>query len=141
LPKKKPLLDHPLSRFIFSHSNFHIGKNEVKVAAFMPRAEPPLNKLELSVFEVRRLTEIKIWRIGTRVGKQSQRPLCARADFYFGDVLAAGLTAHFDPWPGRHVNLVGWPENGKKSEVMLIAAKLAKAATLKVPPEGPIPAR
>ena len=102
----------------------------------MPRAEPPLNKLELSVFEIRRLTEIKIWRIGTKIGQQSQRPLCARADFHFGDVLGAGLTARFGPWPGRHVNLIGWPENVAKSEVMLIAAKLAKAASLKIRPES-----
>jgi len=135
LPSKKLLPDHPLSRFIFSPRFFSIEKREVKGAAFMPRAEPPLNRFELSVYRIKRLSEARIWAVGGKVGARSQRRICARADFDFGAVIRAGLTADPDPWPRRHVNLIGWPASGKKSEHMLIASKLALAATLKVPPE------
>ena len=99
----------------------------------MPREEIKFNRFELSVHLIEKLSEIRIWRAGQSVAKESKRTLRARADFKMAAVLQQGLKPDFDPWPSRHVNLLGWPT---KSEHMQIANKLAQLSKLEMPPEA-----
>jgi hypothetical protein len=131
LPSKKLLPSDPLARYIFSKRHFNREKGVVLTAAFMP--PPPPNKPETSVFQIRGLSERKIWNIGRKVGRVRSGGLKARGDILIEVVSQAGLSVYPDRWPRRHANIIGWPKHEKKSEQMVIAAKLALAAKLKLP--------
>jgi len=118
----------PLSRYLMSSKwlGFQDGRVRVKYHAFMPH--PML--IELSVFMTKGLPEKKIWKIGKRVARRSERTLYGRADVSVSKVLNAGLRIDPDRWPSRHANIVGWPQ--KKSEQKLIAIKLSTSLNPKL---------
>jgi hypothetical protein len=136
LPSKKLSPTEPLTRYIFNRDGFSPQKGTVSSSAFMPPKpkEPvPADFVpELSVNRIENLHPDKIWSKGGEIGKKRGITLKARADFKAIAVTDAGLSSKPDPWPSRHVNLIGWPSHTNKAEQMQIANKLALASTLAV---------
>lgn len=111
------------------------SRKEVKAAAFLPEA-PPRN-LETSIQQIKGMSESTIWEVGRDVGNVSKRKLRARADITVGEITNVGLKVSPDPPPNTHAVIIGWPgyESGKSAQ-MIMANKLALAATLHLPEDG-----
>ena len=124
----------PLTRFIIDKSKFSVENSRVKPRAFLPRrnTERPQPRFELSVFQIKGLSELEIWRIGEQhVSSPAKRDLRARGDLLVGDFDRAGLTVDPDNEPPRHATVVGWPE--EKFRQQSVAQELAGKAQLKLP--------
>jgi hypothetical protein len=70
-------------------------------------------------------------RIGDQVGGMRGRTLKAWANIVAGVVFDVGLAIRPDNEPERHPAIIGWP--AQKHEQMLLAQRLAEAATLHLP--------
>lgn len=122
--------DEILSRYIFAESQYRSSDHSIRHTAFMPPGD-----LRLSVFRTSGLNERDIWGIGEDVGRESKRNLHGRGDFLAGEVTRVNLDIDPDDIPLRHANVVGWPP--EKHRQQLIAQKLASVATLKLKPSQP----
>jgi len=119
-----------LTRYLLSSNQFSPSNKRVKSSAFLP----PQN-LKLSVFRIKDLSNVNIWKIGTdKVANRINPPktLHARADFVADVAISKGLQIIPDKRPIRHANIVGWPEEKPKRKE--IALELAANARLKINP-------
>lgn len=116
-----------LSRFIFKKGDFAATKNLVKPDAFLPSRAG-----ETSVFRIRELDEVAIWRVGQSVADVSKRDLKARADVLAEVVTKTGLRINPDNEPERHCVVVGWSPH--KDAQLMQAVELANAASLTLIP-------
>lgn len=115
-------LSEILSRFIFHHNLIRPSNNTVKPAAFMPSRDRTT-----SVFRISNLNDNEIWKIGEREVVPSRGdPLLGRADLSASTVINKGLEVIPQEPPVRHANIVGWPD--EKSRAQMIAVELAAAA-------------
>jgi hypothetical protein len=119
--------DEPLARYLFSRNHYSPEKKRVRHQAFMPKDD----NLEVSVFRIIGLTDIRIWKIGETIVHESGHPsLKGRADILTLVVQGRNLAVTPDKNPPRHANIVGWPED--KSKRLQVAIELAERATLKL---------
>lgn len=80
-----------------------------------------------SVFRISNLTGNEIWDIGEReVAPGRGYPLLGRADLSASTVINKGLKVIPQEPPIRHANIVGWPD--EKSKLQMIAVELAAEA-------------
>ncbi len=115
------LLSEMLSRFIFHRNLIRSSNNTVKPAAFKPRDG------KTSVFRISNLIEHEVWEIGEREVVPSRGyPLLGRADLSASTVINKGLEVIPQEPPTRHANIVGWPD--EKSKLQMIALELAAEA-------------
>jgi hypothetical protein len=120
--------DEPISRFIFESRKYKISTNSVRPEAFLP---DPHN--ETSVFRTKGQTDSEIWAVGQQI---RDKPAIARADLLAEKIFFRKLTIRPDPTieHKHHAIIENWP--GVKHERMMIAAKLAVAASLHFPSNG-----
>lgn len=107
-----------LARYILERSRISAGT--VNHRAFMPPQD-----LELSTFNIDRLSVDEIWSIGDRVGAEqaSGKTVLGRADLLAKSVYDVDLRPVRDDRPPRHVVIVGWPEKAHhKAKAQLLAA-------------------
>lgn len=117
-----------LSHYLFAESHYDAMKKRVIYTAFMPRSDD----LRVSVFRTSGLDEQYVWSIGEDVGQKSNRTLRARGDIIAVEVRKLDLDIDPDNNPPRHANIIGWPQDKPKRQ--LIAQGLASVATLKLGP-------
>ena len=107
----------PLTRFLTQSDHYSREQNRVKERAFLPPAD-----LKLSIFQIKQLDEIEIWKLCQR------STFHGRGDFVVSAVLKVDLKVDPDDDPPRHANIIGWPY--EKSAQKLLAIELAAEATL-----------
>lgn len=120
-----------LSRYIFAESLYNALEQRIIYTAFMPRSDD----LCISVFRTSGLNESDIWTIGEGVGQQAKRTLHGRGDIAAIEVKKQKLNIDADNNPPRHANIVGWPQEKHKRQ--LIAQTLASSAILKLKLDQP----
>ncbi len=116
----------PISRFLFSKSDFSSQNNLVKLRAYLP---PP--DLTVSVFRTQGLNEEQTWELAERkiISRQKhKKTLKGRADSTPSKIENVGLNIIPDNIPPRHANITGWPV--EKDEQKMLAAELANKSTL-----------
>lgn len=119
-------VEESLGRYLPEDSYFSRTKNAVKPKAFMPRTD-----LRLSVFRIDGLNLEDIWEIGQKhVINNMPKPkiLYGIADIKVFQVQGKELSVDPDDNPIRHANIVGWPEDIARRQ--LIALELAAESTL-----------
>lgn len=116
-----------LSRYLFAESQYRTSDHSIRHTAFMPPGD-----LRLSVFRTSGLNEKDVWSIGEDIGQESKRTLHGKGDLIASEVTRVNLNIDPDNVPARHANVVGWPP--EKHRQQLIAQKLASVATLKLKP-------
>jgi hypothetical protein len=124
----KPLDPYePISRYIFSKSNFSSQNQIVKPGAFLP------NNLQVSVFRTYELTDSESWDLADKEIVQKQSPPktlygCAETTPKIIDDVDLDLV--IDNNPHRHGNIAAWPI--EKHEQKMKAAELASKSKLKL---------
>ena len=114
-----------LSRFLFKSNEFSAEKQIVKRSAFMPARESQTT----SVFHTTGLNDADVLAIARlHIVPERKKEPYGWADIQVQSVLNAGLEAHYDNQPPRHVDLRQWPK--EKDAQMSVAQMLAAAASL-----------
>jgi len=121
----------PITRFIYSKRYFSTEKRTINYAAFDPRPHS-----ELSVFRIRRLSQLQIWNLAEKyISPLRQQRLKARGDLTISDVLNISLLFHPNTRSHkRHAVIRGWPDS--KDEILELSAELADKASLHIYKKG-----
>ena len=116
----------PITRFIFSKSHYSSEKGKVKYGAFVPPQPNP----KISVFRIRRLSQLQIWSIAEKqISPSRPSSLKARGDLAVKNVFELNLDFIPDTETHhRHANISGWPDS--RDEVVQLAGELAHRALL-----------
>lgn len=116
-----------LTRYVSDRRQIRSSDGTVKHTAFMP----PKNG-RLSVYWITGLPETEVWRLGETYVVPHRGPMIGRADLNSLRVYEQNLRVEVIPVPHeRHAEILGW--NLASTEFRLQAAKLAAAATLRLP--------
>jgi hypothetical protein len=120
--------------------DYNEANKTVNASAFIPK--PYNNRLETSVFNIKKMKEVQIWRLGhlwTVINpfwkNSGMKNIKARGDLTAAMVLkTATLQLQVDPSPHpRHHNILGWPSDQESRE--LVALELACNAKLECIPK------
>lgn len=119
--------NEPITRFIYSKRHFSIEKQTINTAAFDPKPNP-----DLSVFRIRRLSQLQIWDLAEKHISPLRTPrLKARGDLSISDVLNLKLVFSPDTESHkRHSVILGWPDS--RDEILELSAELATIASLHI---------
>lgn len=113
----------PYGRFLTSSGHFSVVNDYVKTNALMPPRSG-----ELSVFAFLGATDDEKTALACLVARTSSRKVYGWGEFLASAVYQLDLSIKRDNKPERHANVVGWPE--EKDRRQMLASELAEACTL-----------